>query len=364
MKNRIISLFFLLTILVGVNTSAQDKLSYVGLKVFEPLPEVSFAAFLANPFLGGTPRIFQVVMLPLGVNVTVHGIIQWRRIGESSFNQLYVFDTEPFSSRNFSNDDFSSIGGIKIKDSHSESELLQENLKKGKPTGSYKIIIQVNDGSQVITEEKIIDFLNPSQTLSIIEPRVGDELDVAGILLTWTDVTGVTDFYVKANIRSSKFESLEEALQKGNPLVDENVGIRRSVNLREILKRELVGGEEVVVQIRAVIPGPGGPTILYSDIVNFNLRGTSSPVVDKGVKEFETLIAQVMDDMKKNGGDDDAYNRLQQLLLDIQNGNISFDDIKIRFDSGKQLTYAEFQEILEYLRRNPDLLTSLLFEAK
>ncbi len=364
MKNRIISLFFLLMLFVGINISAQKVT--VDMNVFQPLPEVSFAAFLTNPFLESTPRILQIIMTPQGEEVIVVGSILWRKVDEGSFSELLSFTTKPFASRNFYNDDFSSMGGIEIDHNESNEDLLQESFKKGKPTGTYKIVIKVITTKTGESDEEFvdIDFLNPSQTLSIIEPRVGDELDVAGILLTWTDVTGVTDFYVKANIRSSKFESLEEALKKGNPLVDENVGIRRSVNLREILKRELVGGEEVVVQIRAVIPGPGGPTIIYSDIVNFNLRGTSTQVVDKGVKEFETLIVQVLDDMKKNGGDDDAYDRLQQLLLDIQNGNISFDDIKIRFDSGKQLTYAEFQEILEYLRRNPDLLTSLLFEAK
>ncbi len=364
MKNKIISLFFLLALFVGINTSAQKVT--VNLNVFQPLPEVSFAAFLTNPFLESTPRILQVIMTPHGEEVIVVGSIQWRKVDEGGFTELLSFTTKPFKSRNFYNDDFSSVDGIEIDHNESNDDVLQENMKKGKPTGTYKIVIKVITTKTGEEDEDFaeIDFLNPSQTLTIIEPRVGDKLDVAGILLTWTDVTGASDFYVKANLRSSKFESLEEALQKGNPLVDENVGLRRSVNLREILKRELVGGEEVVVQVRAVIPGPGGPTVLYSDIVNFNLRGASSPVVDKGVKEFETLIIQLLDDMKRNGTDDDAYDRLQQLLLDIQNGNISFNDIKIRFDSGKQLTYAEFQEILQYLRRNPELLTSILFEEK
>jgi hypothetical protein len=33
-------------------------------------------------------------------------------------------------------------------------------------------------------------------------------------------------------------------------------------------------------------------------------------------------------------------------------------------EDGRVLTYQEFQEILEYLRKNPQLLTNLNFEEK
>ncbi len=367
MKIIINKFLFALLFIFGVNLSAQPKVM-VTLNVFQPLPEVSFAAFLTNPFLESTPRILQVIMAPHNVDVIVQGSILWRKVDEGSFNELLSYTTKPFTSRNFYNDDFSSIDGIEIEEFNSDSDLLQENLKQGKPTGTYKIIIRVYDKNMEFQSDATedLDFLNPSQTLSIIQPSVGDELDIAGILLTWTDVLGVTEFIVKANVRSSKLESLEEALQKGNPIVDNrSVGIKTSVNLREILDRELIGGEEIVVQVRGVVPGPGGPTTVYSDIINFYLNSSGSPVVDKGVQDFETLIVEVMDEWKEEGqGESDAYERLTNLLEDLQNGNISFNDIRIKFEDGRQLTYAEFQEILNYLRRNPDVLTNLLFEAK
>jgi len=289
MNNKINKFLFALIFVFGINLSAQEKVM-VSLNVFEPLPEVSFAAFLTNPYLENTPRVLQIIMSPHGNDVIVKGSILWRKIDGSAFNELSSYITKPFSSRNFYNDDFSSIDGIDIEDSDTNDDLLSENLSKGKPTGTYKLIVQVYDVNMVFQSEAISElrFSNPAQTLTIIQPAIGDQLDVGGIILTWTDVLGVQDFVVKANIRSSKMESLEEALQKGNPIVDnKSVGFKTSVNLREILDRELIGGEELVVQVRGLIPGPGGPTVIYSDIVNFSLKSSGSSPIDKGVQEFE-----------------------------------------------------------------------------
>lgn len=365
MKSRIVNLFVLIVLFASASLWGQNVT--VQVNAFEPLPEVSFSAFLTNPYLRGTPRILQVLMTPHGKMVKVYGTVEWRRVNSSSFNRLFTFTTKPFFSRNFYNDDLSSVEGIEIEES-SNSSLYKEALKEGKPTGTYRIKIEVitlatNSSSESEVE---LNFLNPAQTLTIIEPRANEKLDVAGVLLTWTDVAGAKEFIVKANIRSSKFESLEEALQKGNPLVDENVGKRQSVNLRELLKRELLGGEEIVVQVRAIVPAPGGPTTIYSDIVNFKLRGTSGSATDDGMKEFKILISRFLDDMKDNGKGErnKAYSKLQKLLADIQSGKIDFSDIKIRFQNGKRLTYAEFKEIIDYLRKNPDLLANLNFEEQ
>ena len=50
---------------------AAEKITVL-MNVFDPLPEVSFAAFLTNPFLESTPRILQVIMSPHGKDVIVH----------------------------------------------------------------------------------------------------------------------------------------------------------------------------------------------------------------------------------------------------------------------------------------------------
>lgn len=367
MKHEIKKFLFALIFIFGINLSAQEKVM-VSMNVFEPLPEVSFAAFLTNPYLENTPRVLQIIMSPHGKDVIAHGSILWRKIDGTSFEEISSYKTKPFSSRNFYNDDFSSIDGIEIEDSETNDDLVSENLRIGKPAGTYKIIVQVYDVNMVFQSEAIseLSFVNPAQTLTIIQPDVGDKLDVGGIILTWTDVLGVTDFIVKANVRSSKMESLEEALQKGNPIVDnKSVGFKTSINLREILDRELIGGEELVVQVRGLVPGPGGPTVIYSDIVNFHLKSSGSSPVDKGFQEFESLLVEVMAEWRQQGeGNSDAYKILANLLEDLKNGNIGFNDIKIKNENGLQLTYVDFMRILEYLRKNPSLLVNLSFEEK
>jgi hypothetical protein len=189
---------------------------------------------------------------------------------------------------------------------------------------------------------------------------------VAGIQLTWSEVTGVSEYIVKANIRENNDESLEEALQKGNPIINnKKVGLRTSINFRKILDRELVGGEEVVVQIRASIDGPEGPTFIASNIVNFYINSSGTPPVDKGVDDFKALIIDVLDVWKSEGQvDTEAYKKLIDLLDSLESGNLSFNDIKIKTKKGRRLTYTEFQKILKKLRRNPDLITKISFEEK
>ena len=85
MKNKILHYLFALIFILGINISAQEKVM-VTLNVFQPLPEVSFAAFLTNPFLESTPRILQVLMAPHDKMVIVQGSILWRKLDESSFS--------------------------------------------------------------------------------------------------------------------------------------------------------------------------------------------------------------------------------------------------------------------------------------
>ncbi len=371
MKNKIIKMIVFASIFASINISAQQI--SVNMNVFKPLPEVSFAAFLTNPFLESTPRILQIAITPQGETVVVKGAILWRKLDESSFEELLNFTTKPFLSRNFYNDDFSSFDGIGIDESNTSDNLLEENLKKGKPTGTYRIIVEVYDENMVFqssaTED--IEFTNPSQTLSIIQPEVDDELDLAGIFFSWTSVPGVSEYVVRANVRSDKNQSLEEALQNGTPIVnDKSVGVELNVNLIEILDREIVEGQEIVVQIKGVIEGPGGQSFVYSEIVNFKIakRGSdqTQDIKTKFNEALEEFARNLKDELNENSGQDerDFAERLQDLLDKIANGQISFDDLKITTEDGRVITYQEFQEILGYLKTNPELFTNFNFEEK
>ena len=98
MKNKLLKMIVLASIFASLSMSAQQI--SVNLNVFKPLPEVSFAAFLTNPFLESTPRILQITISPQGETVIVKGAILWRKLDESSFEELLNFTTKKwFSSK-------------------------------------------------------------------------------------------------------------------------------------------------------------------------------------------------------------------------------------------------------------------------
>ena len=381
METRKSYVFLILLILLNVATiNAQEKVR-ANIIVFEPLPEVSFAAFLTNPFIQGTPRIFQIQLSPHGKDVYLVGTLKWRKPDQGSFLPLTTFRTEVFKSRNFYNDEINSNPDIQIAETDYDNDLLQENLKLGKPAGLYNLMIQVYDPNGDLLDEEIVDlgikdlgFVNPAQTLEFIQPLAGSYQDVGGVILTWTEVIGVTDFIVLANVRKSKNESFEEALKKGNPIIDnKRVGLKTSVNLRELLERELVPGQEIVAQVRGIIPNPGGQIILYSNIINFNITDPNSTSAEKISDEMVLLLVKIIDEMKNNPPDVDAEEQekldnfiqsLEELLQKLRDGEITFDEMLVTTEDGGTLTYPEFIQLLEKLVQFPDMITNINFEEK
>jgi len=381
MESRKYYVFLILFILVNALTlQAQDKVS-VNIVVFEPLPEVSFAAFLTNPFIQGTPRIFKIELSPHGRDVYLVGTLNWRKPDQGSFLPLTTFRTKVFKSRDFYNDEINSNPHIQIADTDYDNDLLQENLKLGKPSGLYDLIIQVyNLSGELLDEEKVelgiqgFGFVNPSQTLEFIQPLADSYQDAGGVILTWSEVIGVADFIILANERKSKNESFEEALKKGYPIVDNrSVGLKTSVNLRELLDRELIPGQEIVVQVRGIIPNPGGQNILYSNIINFNITDpnttSSKKVSDKLIVLFEKIIDKTKNIPSNVDGDeqedlDSFIQSLEELLEKLRNGEITFDEMLVTAEDGSTLTYPEFIQLLEKLVQYPNLITNINFEEK
>ncbi|MEN8193945.1 MAG: hypothetical protein ABFS12_14070 [Bacteroidota bacterium] len=372
--------FILFCLLVVGQLSAQEKVTAT-INVFEPLPEVPFAAFLTNPFIQGTPRIMQIQLSPHGQDVILIGNLTWRKPGQSNFEHFMQFKTKPFKSRDFYNDQINSDPDIQIDDTDYNDDLVEENLKLGKPTGLYKLFIKVYDVNMQLLDEEIVDlgigkggFVNPSQTLEFIQPYPGSYHDAGGVLLTWSEVIGVTDFIILANERKSKDESLEEALKKGNPIVNnKKVGLRTSVNLREVLDRELVPGQEIVAQVRGIIPNPGGEKILYSEIINFYITDPNTNTQENILDNLILLLEKVIDDIKSdrskiNPEEKEDVNRfvesLEELLEKLRSGEITFDELSVTLDSGLTLTYPEFIQLLEKLVQYPNLITNINFEEK
>ena len=381
METRKSYVFLILLVLLNVvSLKAQDKVT-ANINVFQPLPEISFAAFLTNPFIAGTPRIFQIQLSPHGSDVYLIGVLKWRKPGQGSFLPLTTFKTKVFKSRNFYNDEINSNPDIQTDNTDYDSDLLQENLRLGKPTGLYTLMVQVFNPDGEMLDEEIVDlgikdlgFVNPAQTLEFIQPFAGSYQDVGGVILTWSEVLGVTDFIVLANERKNKHESFEEALKKGNPIIDnKSVGLKTSVNIRELLDRELVPGQEIVAQVRGIIPNPGGQNILYSNIINFNISDENSTTAEKISDELIVLLNKIITDVKDNSSEFDSEEQedidefilsLEELLRKLRNGELTFNELLVTTKEGETLNYPEFIQLLEKLVQHPNMITNINFEEK
>ena len=93
METRKSYVFLILLILLNVAALKAQENVRANILVFEPLPEVSFAAFLTNPFVQGTPRIFQIQLSPHGKDVYLVGTLKWRKPDQGLFLPLTTFST-------------------------------------------------------------------------------------------------------------------------------------------------------------------------------------------------------------------------------------------------------------------------------
>lgn len=309
----------------------------IKLIVFPELNTTDFASFATLNDLQGAPRIFCAEINAPGQTVVMAGQIEWKKIGSSDFVEVAWFITRPFLARTLCNDDIGKVD-VRIYDHRANTELIEENIKYGKPTGEYRLTVFLYDSTSqnlLATDTKNLVFLNPSQTLTIINPRANQSYDVGNILVEWTPVSGASEYYIKASERTDPNQSLEEALQRGTPLVNNrNVGVLTSVNLRDLLERELRPGSEVVLQVSANIPGPAGGTRIFSEIVNFSILNPESQYYQQLIQRFNNVLQRLGD------------NELTRLL---GSGQIDPSRLQIRREDGTIMT---FEELISFLEMN------------
>lgn len=350
---KVLCLFSILILVFNVNSiKAQDQFD-VKLNIFPDLYAIDFAAFAVANNLGGAPRIIEIFMTP-GIRVIVEGTIRWKDPESQVIGTLFTFETYPFISKTIYNDDIGNTD-IRIKSSDAPGELAEDNLKKGKPTGTYYIQITVRDENRnfLDSDEAELNFLNPAQTLSIRTPEEGSVQNIGGVLAEWDEVTGASSYSIRANIRKNTNQSFEEALKSGNPLInDKNVGLVTSVNLRELLEREWLPGQEIVFQVSANVAGPGGDKPLYSNIINFRFEAANAEETESLNQSFTNLF--------QNFGDQGS----SRIISLLQSGQIDFSDVTITSEDGQIMTIAEFQSLMNYLETNPDAVINIRYIEK
>ncbi|MCL6098862.1 MAG: hypothetical protein M1391_09840, partial [Bacteroidetes bacterium] len=190
---RIIATFVTFLFLLPL-TSFQAQPYKIDLIVFQDLNTIDFAAFSFANNLRGAPRIFQVVITPEGQDVIVQGEVDWQRDENSGSDRLVTFTTEKFRARSFFNDEIGT-SDIRFATVDGNKSLAEDLLKKGKPTGKFTINLELLDSNSNLldrAEPKVLSFLNPAQTITIISPIEGSTNDVGNVQTQWTAVTGAT----------------------------------------------------------------------------------------------------------------------------------------------------------------------------
>lgn len=332
-KKMIYAIFTAILLFFSSNSYAQ---SYsIDLQIFEPLPEVDLGSILIQNNLTGVPKVFLVSINPAGQRVSIKGFIYWDKLDGRGFKQLFMFETEKFLSKNFYSDELGS-SGISIMNHDTDTKLSEDLIAIGRPRGTFRFALNLLDanGAQVGQTSKDVTFANPSQTLTIITPEMSSTQAVGSVIANWSPVSGIEKYKIKLNVRTSSGQSLEEALNAGTPLindkdVDKNL---TSVDLRTLLEREWLPGQELVLQVTAVTGGIGGGSNLKSNLVNFSIARPNEGLSDNTKGALIALLNQLQNE------------NVSQIIGFLN--NVSMDDVKFYNDQGNEISFAQFQTLL------------------
>lgn len=344
-------LFFLFTVLLSSSVFAQPILT---LQIFKPLPEIDLGGLSMANDLSGAPRVFQISISnkPTTIGVVLYGEITWTDIGANSAKLVFSFTTRAFfNTTNFYNTDLGN-GEIKIKKTYSDNSVVNELIKKGKPVGRFDIRLWLKDasGSHDIAApvSDFVEFINPTQSFTIITPSRDAEGQIGNILVSWIQVPGADHYKIKVNKRTNDRQSLENALASPSPYIDfANIpNSSTSVRLSDLpTLRPLAEGLEYVVQVVAVIKLPNENKDLPSEIINFRIAGSNS--------------AQ----------DDAIKNSLMGIMSSLPGGSTLasvFSDRNLRInrmvdENGNPISQDQLTKLLNYFISHPDRVISSQF---
>ncbi len=337
-------LFLLLFSALFIFTPAQSYT--VDLRV-QNVAEMDFAPFLFSNNLSGSPRIFAVQISPEEGNVKVRGELFWKKDQNSAFEWVITFRTKVFQAQTFFNTDLGTK--IKIGRNQTDSDLIDLNRERGKPTGEYRLDIYLLDenNNELGFDSESYIFENPAQTLSIISPQKNSIENIGGVTAQWDALSGIQYYEVLANVREDANQSLEDALESGEPVINNaNVGMMTSVDLRTLLTREWLPGQEIVFRVSALPLGGNPNDMIESNIVNFHLDDPSNPTTEMANENIQQLLQSLPDDLGS------------ELLDRLLSGDVKISEI-VSEETGLPLSPEEIQDLLNYLRQNPDNLIKI-----
>jgi hypothetical protein len=337
----------------SMELKSQGQTNYtVTITIFEPLPELDWAAFLYIENIRNIPAVFRVQISPQGGTIILKLILQWEKNVGQGFQDLFWLETVPFKvagrTANFTNN-MLGTGELKVNSFETNASLVEELRRIGKLAGNFQLIGQAFEvlddgtpGNKVGEGSADFTVTNPSQTLSILSPDDRSFQDPLVVMANWTDLIGASNYRVNANVVKDPNQSNEEAMKSGTKYIDADVGLSTVVNLYPLLQREWKAGDHIVLQVIADIAGPGGGSKRYSNFIRFTLMGVKEDWMDLASNVFEEILLVIDDEAMF-----DFLNRLKDGSLVIHG---------IRRSDGKPLTPDEVTRLLEYLKNNPEAI--------
>lgn len=367
-------LVFALFLFLGSTLVYGQTGASLDIQVIDPLPELPIGTFAIGNSIATNQTVFTVSMdvsnvpgLPPNAEVQIYGEFSWKDVGSSNFESMAQFITKPFRPRSFTNNDLGN-SDIKILKAQTQSDVIERNIRKGKPVGTYKLImwlhapkpgfpVTLNQGNNnvkhpvgtflAVSNEVIMEIQNPSQTLTINEPMMDAVCDAGNVTASWTSIQGVSSYKIKANYKRYLSQSLDDALRSGEPIIDNaDVGLQTSVNLRTLLNREWIPGKQVVFQVTAIINGVGQSTI-YSQPVSFTIRPQMSAALQNVMNNLSTVMQSFASAIPP------------AILNQMVTGNLVVNEI--RLGDGTILSEAQVQQIVTYLQSHPNDILNITF---
>jgi len=375
MKLRSMKIFVLFLLLGSpiVNTAQNVNIQ---LEILQDLAQLDLTAFInfgkGNFDALSIPVILQINMdYPSADQVVLSGKVSWKSPDGKYQGELLSFSSHPFSNiKRVNNQEFNKV--IKFLSPKINSRLMDENTKRGKPSGTYTIFLTLSDlaNGESANSQETIEIKNPSQTFYIQSPMAGSQNDIAGVQAIWDVVEGAKEYKVLANIRKNKNQSFEEALNSGNPIINnKSVGQLTNVNLLSLLDRQWLPGQEIVFRVAAIIPTASGESELNStNIINFYIISPNSDEDKNLLKNFDNLFNEIVGDLNSNQNlEDENLNQnlilAKRLLEMIESGQLDFNNAQITDENGNVFSVNELNLILDYLRRNPNALLNINYQS-
>jgi len=228
-------------------------------------------------------------------------------------------------------------------------------VKKGKPSGRFDINLTLKNPAGMVLRSAtdFIEFLNPSQSFTVLTPAKETNLQLGNFVASWIQVPGATKYRIRVNERKNSSQSLEDALRSGNPIIDyrEIPNTVASINLAQLPNlRPILEGQELVLQVVAIIQLPTGNSELESDIVNFFVSGSN----DARNNAIKNDLISITQSLPGNLG-----STLVNLLSDP-----NFRIKRLVDEKGNPISDDQLKNLLNYLNANPDQIVNAIFVHK